>query len=214
MSQNEYKVTFGGKTYVLDGAGFDRWQMNLMSSASESAKPEKPETSQADASIDGYTSLGVLANEVSRNYHTFPKGSLVIGKPTKQGNMNLLAVDGDRRTKVGKSDVKMTATEGSKRQAADNNYTAFSGQLVIAGQTLNCRVAEGKLRNGGEATTIHFADDIRQVDQSDEIRRVLKDSSFRFSHWLTKQTDDSKSTWYINTLMDISQIQALFDDAS
>jgi hypothetical protein len=99
----------------------------------------------------------------------------------------------------------------TKPQAADSNYTTFSGQLVIAGQQLPVRLAEGKLhRSGKEATNIHFQTSLKGT-KFDAVRQALKDAHFRFSGYLTNQVDDSQSTWYIPGIFSIAQIQDMMD---
>ena len=128
----------------------------------------------------------------------------VMVKTTKQGNKQYRLIDG---AKIVSADEANKLAGKGKANKADSNFTTFSGQLVIAGYTLNCRIAEGKLRNGSEATNIHFAESLKDYP---EVRQALKATHYRFSGYLTNETTDSASTWYINTLLTIDQIQAQF----
>lgn len=214
-------IKFSTKAMFLDYMA----DLRSAGSAQETAAPETPkESGNSEAGLpEGYITVGSLSKKVVKDYKSgtvkFPKGSLVIGKKSAQGNLNCLAVNSDgKRVKVAAKLVKMASEasttdkrDTSTKSKADGNYTTFGGQVVIAGQKLDCRIAEGKLQRGGEATNIHFSVDLREVKKSKKIRRILSANNFRFSNWLTQNTDDSRSSWYINTILTVEQIQALFD---
>jgi hypothetical protein len=209
------KFEVNGMTIVVDDAE-ERLQVlreiAQIQLETESATPSTPTSPVPEDDglklPDGYKPVGETTKQITKYGRVYKKGSIAYGKIQANGQTAYLVALPSGNAKIGKGIVRLTPdTSGSQSQTADGNFTTFSGQLVIAGQELVVRLAHGELRHGGESTNLHFAKNLRGEAA---VRKALSNNSFRFSGYLTKLNDDSNSTWYINTKLEIDQVQALF----
>jgi hypothetical protein len=212
-----------GRVYEVSKNGVDAFYDALL----RAGNPVQSGASEAEASEaaapsgipwpKGFTVGGASTENLERDGRKYPKGSPAAYRTYNDNSVRWMVGSKAGCSKIAVKSVNTagmlttTSEASSKRQNTEKPGQIFSGQLIVAGEAIKCRVAKGTLRNGADGTNIHFSEDLRKVGNSKQVRKALKDNHWRFSFKLTEMNDDSESSWYLNTLLTIAQIQEQFN---
>jgi len=218
MSQFTVKVN-GQEIDLLTKEAHSLFLDKMISASSGNASPSvepTPEIPVVDTGTfklpPGYLICG-KTNEI-RNYHgrTYPIGSPVFSKRTKQGNKNLLVASSDGNAKIAAKYVEVVGSPPSPapRQTDKTQSNGFL-QLVIAGNKLNCRTIFVTTARGTEGTAILFEDNIKLHSDSEAIRGSLKAAGFWYNGRIrADHSSYAKSAYWLNTrLEDIAAVQKI-----
>lgn len=225
MAKNKYFSVFvSGKEILLPESDREAFFDRLIAAGagleasptpvSEAAPVE--EVAESPAKLDGYKSVGVTTAKLERDGRIYPKGSLVIGKATSQGNLNLLVTSEAGRSKIAKSMVKMTgevseaAPEKAKAPKVDKSRdgfnTIFDGTIKLAGQ----KKVGLRVTTTSYYTYLIFDRDLRSIKKA-KWQVVYKRLSAAAAILHRKMTNerDGKSVYVIKTVLPIAKVTEL-----